>query len=109
MVFRLGIPDLRNSDIEMVKSIEWNLSIILLKILYCVVIGLLLWLFTGSIRLVCLFVCQYECLSSSGVADDLLGLVKYSSKEALLAIPLHTSYYTVTFFFCADGHLWRRA
>ena len=31
------------------------------------------------------------CMSSSVVADDLLGLVKYSSKEALLAIPLHTS------------------
>ena len=30
-------------------------------------------------------------MSSSSVADDLLGLVKYSSKEALLATPLHTS------------------
>ena len=44
-----------NSDVEMVKSIEWNLTISLLKFSYCFVIGLLLRLFTGSIRLVYLF------------------------------------------------------
>ena len=30
-------------------------------------------------------------ISSSSVGDDFLGLVMYSSREALLAIPLHTS------------------
>ena len=68
----------------MVKSIEWNLSIILLKnfILFCdrPSVTAIHWNYKVSIPVV---FCQYECLFRR--------LVWYSSKAALLAIPLHTS------------------